>query len=207
MTNEKSPTAETKIGITEPGPASDVALEIPHWPDLTSQFASACQGDIERLIGDSRRFDAGIHLADAKALTLHDAALARAARGAEAVAERKATAISLARRIGALFEELYNLVDQDGVARVFDAIAECARKSDLPARPRPLFVVLSAFADSAVDHRVGFAALNIVSHSTPLAVVGRSKLDGGLPVIALRDAAEKACTPRPSQEAPSGALP
>jgi len=127
MTNEKSPTAETKIGITEPGPASDDALEIPHWPDLTSQFASACQGDIERLIGDSRRFDAGIHLADAKALTLHDAASARAVREAETAAERKAIAVTLARRVGALFDELFNLVDQDGAARVFDAMAECAR--------------------------------------------------------------------------------
>jgi len=127
MTNEKSSTAETKIGITEPGPASDDALEIPHWPDLASQFASACQGDIERLIGESRRFDAGIHLTDAKALTLHDAASATAVREAETAAERKATTISRARRAGVLFEELYHLVDQDGAARVFDAMAECAR--------------------------------------------------------------------------------
>jgi hypothetical protein len=126
MADENS-TAPTKNENVDPMPARDDALAIPKWPDLASQFASACQHRIELLIKDSAHFDASILLADAKASTLLDAATAKAIRDGEIAAEARATAIAIALRVGALFAELYRLVGQDGAAEFFDAMAERAR--------------------------------------------------------------------------------
>lgn len=124
---DKNSTALTNNENVEPTPARDDALAIPKWPDLASQFASACQHRIELLIKDSTHFDASILLADAKASMLLDAAAAKALRDAERAAEARARAINIALRAGAIFEELYRLVGQDGAAAFFDAMAERAR--------------------------------------------------------------------------------
>jgi hypothetical protein len=79
------------------------------------------------LIKDSAHFDASILLVDAKASTLLDVAAAKAIREAEIAAEARAAAIAIALRAGAVFEELYRLVGQDGAAEFFDAMAERAR--------------------------------------------------------------------------------
>jgi hypothetical protein len=105
----------------------DDALEIPKWPDLASQFASACQHQIEVLVKNSSQFDASILLANSKASTLLDSAAATAIRDAEVAAEVRAAAIGIALRVGAVFEELYRLVGQDDAAQFFDAMAERAR--------------------------------------------------------------------------------
>jgi hypothetical protein len=47
MADENS-TAPTNNKRVDPTPARDDALAIPKWPDLASQFASACQHRIER---------------------------------------------------------------------------------------------------------------------------------------------------------------
>jgi len=126
MPDDKSATGNEN-DKARPVPAPDKALAIPKWPDLASQFASACENRIERLIKDSGRFAPGVRFAEVKSLSLRDAASARAVREAEAEAESRAAAISLARRAGRLFEALYGLVGQDVAARVFDELAECTR--------------------------------------------------------------------------------
>jgi hypothetical protein len=105
-------------------------LAIPDWPDVARQFASKCGPVIDRLIEDSPQFDPHFTFGDAKAMTLTQAAKARAVREVEVVIERRATATSVARKFGVLFEELCDLVGPDGAAKIFETVAECARLHD-----------------------------------------------------------------------------
>jgi hypothetical protein len=106
---------------------ADDALAIPAWPELTRQFASKCGPAIDRLLEGSSRFEYHFDFGHAKAMTLGEAARARAIREVEAITERRTTAAAVARQFGALFEELCLLVGPDGAAKVFATVAECAR--------------------------------------------------------------------------------
>jgi hypothetical protein len=110
------------------------ALAIPDWPDLARQFASKCGPAIDQLLEDCPQFASHFNFSDAKALTLVHAARARAVREVEVVIERRATAASVARKFGGLFEELSNLVGPDGATKIFDVVAECARQGDFRQR-------------------------------------------------------------------------
>jgi hypothetical protein len=64
-----------------------------------------------------------------------DAAAAKAMREAEIAAEARAAAIAVALRAGAVFQELYRLVGQDGAAAFFDAMAQRARDGVFQSAP------------------------------------------------------------------------
>jgi hypothetical protein len=64
-----------------------------------------------------------------------DAAAAKALRDAEIAAEARARAINIALRAGAIFEELYRLVGQNGAAAFFDAMAQRARDGVFQSAP------------------------------------------------------------------------
>jgi hypothetical protein len=110
------------------------SLAIPDWPDVARQFASKCGPVIDRLLKDGQRFDPHFNFSDARGLTLTQAARARAVREVEVVIERRATATSVARKFGVLFEELCGLAGPDGAAKIFETVAECARLHDFGRR-------------------------------------------------------------------------
>jgi hypothetical protein len=109
---------------------ADPAITIPNWPGLARQFASKCGPVIDRVLQDSPKFDAGFNFSDAQAMTLIAAARARAVNEIQTVTERRETAAAVANKLGALFEEICNLVSAQGAATIFKAAAECARHED-----------------------------------------------------------------------------